>query len=157
MHNECHNYHADKTDGLCSFFTLSELNGNVGFLLCSANNCRSQSLQQVQPALMSPPVAVSDISSGRDSPPAETVKWNGFLWEAERLFVSQSKQAESKEEINTDIFRLLTAPLIYYWRLGPSWIKFGLCDNTWSWSADTRKMQWQKKKRIPKEMRVWSL
>lgn len=79
----------------------------------------------VQPVLMSPRKAVSDISSGRDTLTAVTVKWNGFPWEAERLFVSQTKQAESKEEINTDISRLLTAPLIYYWCLGPSGLNLG--------------------------------
>lgn len=110
---------------LCTFFTLSGLNGNARFLLCSANNCSSQGSQQSQPVLMSPPDAVSDIRSGRDTLTAVSVKWNGFLREAERLFVSQSKQAESKEEINTDIFRLLTAPLIYYWCLGPTGLNLG--------------------------------
>lgn len=125
MHNECQNYHAAKTDRLCTVFTLSDLNGNADFLLCSANNCSGQGFQQIQPVLMSPSDAVSDIGSGRDALTALTVKWNGFPWEAERLFVSQSKQAESKEEINTDIFRLLTAPLIYYWCLGPTGLNLG--------------------------------
>lgn len=125
MHNECQNYHAAKTDRLCPFFTLSNLNGNADFLSSSANNCSRQGFQQIQPVLMSPLKAMSDISSGRDTLTAVTVKWNGFLWEAERLFVSQTKQAESKEEINTGISRLLTAPLIYYWCLGPSGLNLG--------------------------------
>lgn len=36
----------------------------------------------------------------------------------ERLFVSEFKQAEPEHQINADIFRLLTAPLIYYRCLG---------------------------------------
>lgn len=74
MHNECQNYHAAKTDRLCTAVTLSDLNGNADFLLCSLNNCSSQSFQQTQPVLMSPPDVGSDISSGRDTLTAVTVK-----------------------------------------------------------------------------------
>lgn len=151
MHNECQNYHAAKTDRLCTFLPLSDLNGNADFLLCSVNNRSSQGFQQIQPALMSPADAVSDISRGWDTLTAVTGKWNGFLWEAERLFVSQSKQAESQEEIDTDIFRLLTAPLIYYWCLGPTGLNLG-CATTldldqWTQGrcADRKRKEFQKK------------
>lgn len=157
MHNECQNYHAAETDRLCSFFTLSDLNENADFLLCSTNNCRSQGFQQIQLVLRSPADAVSDISRGGDTLTAVTVKWNGFLREVERLFVSQSKQAESKREINTDIFRLLTAPLIYYWCLGPTGLHLG-CATTLDLD------QWtpgrcidRRRNRIPKEIRIWVL